>query len=211
MNVIDDIVNEVLKQIGEVLPNKDKTFVIEGSGRHVHLCKQDIERLFGEGYELTKVKELSQPGQFACQERVNLVGPKGMLTTVVILGPEREHSQVEVSLTDARLLGVKAPTRESGDLKGSAGIIIVNKDRHIALEEGCIVAKRHVHVAEADAARLGVTNGQIVKVKTHTDRPLIFDDVVIRVSPKYQTFMHIDFDEANACDLKNGDLGEIIE
>lgn len=211
MNVIDDIVNEVLKQIGEVLPNKDKTFVIEGSGRHVHLCRQDIERLFGEGYELTKVKELSQPGQFACQERVNLVGPKGMLTNVVILGPEREHSQVEVSLTDARLLGVKAPTRESGDLKGSAGIIIVNKDRHIALEEGCIVAKRHVHVAEADAARLGVTNGKIVKVKTHTDRPLIFDDVVIRVSPRYQTFMHIDFDEANACDLKNGDLGEIIE
>lgn len=211
MNVIDDIVNEVLKQIGEVLPNKDKTFVIEGSGRHVHLCRQDIERLFGEGYELTKVKELSQPGQFACQERVNLVGPKGMLTNVVILGPEREHSQVEVSLTDARLLGVKAPTRESGDLKGSAGIIIVNKDRHIALEEACIVAKRHVHVAEADAARLGVTNGQIVKVKIHTDRPLIFDDVVIRVSPKYQTFMHIDFDEANACDLKNGDLGEIIE
>ena len=211
MNVIDDIVNEVLKQIGEVLPNKDKTFVIEGSGRHVHLCRQDIERLFGEGYELTKVKELSQPGQFACQERVNLVGPKGMLTNVVILGPEREHSQVEVSLTDARLLGVKAPTRESGDLKGSAGIIIVNKDRHIALEEACIVAKRHVHVEEADAARLGVTNGQIVKVKTHTDRPLIFDDVVIRVSPKYQTFMHIDFDEANACDLKNGDLGEIIE
>ena len=211
MNVIDDIVNEVLKQIGEVLPNKDKTFVIEGSGRHVHLCRQDIERLFGEGYELTKVKELSQPGQFACQERVNLVGPKGMLTNVVILGPEREHSQVEVSLTDARLLGVKAPTRESGDLKGSAGIIIVNKDRHIALEEGCIVAKRHVHVAEADATRLGVTNGQIVKVKTHTARPLIFDDVVIRVSPKYQTFMHIDFDEANACDLKSGDLGEIIE
>lgn len=211
MNVIDDIVNEVLKQIGEVLPNKDKTFVIEGSGRHVHLCRQDIERLFGEGYELTKVKKLSQPGQFACQERVNLVGPKGMLTNVVILGPEREYSQVEVSLTDARLLGVKAPTRESGDLKGSAGIIIVNKDRHIALEEGCIVAKRHVHVAEADAARLGVTNGQIVKVKTHTDRPLIFDDVVIRVSPKYQTFLHIDFDEANACDLKNGDLGEIIE
>lgn len=211
MNVIDDIVNEVLKQIGEVLPNKDKTFVIEGSGRHVHLCRQDIDRLFGEGYELTKVKELSQPGQFACQERVNLVGPKGMLTNVVILGPEREHSQVEVSLTDARILGVKAPTRESGDLKGSAGIIIVNKDQHIALEEGCIVAKRHVHVAETDAARLGVTNGQIVKVKTHTDRPLIFDDVVIRVSPKYQTFMHIDFDEANACDLKNGNLGEIIE
>lgn len=211
MNVIDDIVNEVLKQIGEVLPNKDKTFVIEGSGRHVHLCRQDIDRLFGEGYELTKVKELSQPEQFACQERVNLVGPKGMLTNVVILGPEREHSQVEVSLTDARILGVKAPTRESGDLKGSAGIIIVNKDRHIALEEGCIVAKRHVHVAETDAARLGVTNGQIVKVKTHTDRPLIFDDVVIRVSPKYQTFMHIDFDEANACDLKNGNLGEIIE
>lgn len=209
MNVIDDIVNEVLKQIGEVLPNKDKTFVIEGSGRHVHLCRQDIERLFGEGYELTKVKELSQPGQFACQERVNLVGPKGMLTNVVILGPEREHSQVEVSLTDARLLGVKAPTRESGDLKGSAGIIIVNKDRHIALEEACIVAKRHVHVAEADAARLGVTNGQIVKVKTHTDRPLIFDDVVIRVSPKYQTFMHIDFDEANACDLKMVILGKL--
>ena len=211
MNVIDDIVNEVLKQIGEVLPNKDKTFVIEGSGRHVHLCRQDIERLFGEGYELTKVKKLSQPGQFACQERVNLVGPKGMLTNVVILGPEREYSQVEVSLTDARLLGVKAPTRESGDLKGSAGIIIVNKDRHIALEEGCIVAKRHVHVAEADAARLGVTNGQIVKVKTHTDRPLIFDDVVIRVSLSIKLFMHIDFDEANACDLKNGDLGEIIE
>lgn len=211
MNLVDDIVNEVLKQLeGTVIKNK-KSFVIEGSGRHIHLSQADVNRLFGEGYELTKVKDLSQPGQYVCQERVSLVGPKGMFSNVVILGPVREQSQVEVSLTDARTLGIKAPIRESGDLKGSAGIIIVNKERHISLEEGCIVAKRHVHVAESDAKALGVTNGQIVKVKANTARPLIFDDVVIRVSPKYHTYMHIDFDEANACDLCTGDLGEIIE
>ncbi|WP_251442834.1 phosphate propanoyltransferase [Veillonella intestinalis] len=211
MNLVDDIVSKVLKQLEEKSIENNKKFIIEGSGRHIHLSQNDVDRLFGEGYQLTKVKDLSQPGQYVCQERVNLVGPKGMFTNVVILGPVREQSQVEVSLTDARTLGIKAPVRESGDLKGSAGIIIVNKERHISLTEGCIVAKRHVHVAEDDAKILGVRNGQIVKVRTNTARPLIFDDVVIRVSPKYHTYMHIDFDEANACGLHDGDFGEIIE
>ncbi|WP_269745343.1 ethanolamine utilization phosphate acetyltransferase EutD [Pontibacillus litoralis] len=186
-------------------------FEVEASGRHIHLDRPTIDALFGKGYQLTKAKDLSQPGQFACKERVTIVGPKGELKNVVILGPERKKSQVEVSLTDARALGVQVPVRESGDIKGTPGITLVSGDQRVELTEGCIAAKRHVHMSPSDAKRFQVEDKEIVQVKVMGDRPLIFDDVVIRVHPNYRTYMHIDIDEANACGHKKGTLGQIIK
>ena len=171
--------------------------MIETSARHIHLSRQDVETLFGAGYQLTKKKDLSQPGQFACAERVTIVGEKGTLNAS-ILGPERGASQVEVSLTDARSIGVKAPIRESGDVAGSGACKLVGPAGEVELTEGVIAAKRHIHLTPDVAAEFGVSDKQIVKVKTNGDRPLIFDDVVVRVNATYAPAMHIDTDEANA-------------
>ena len=171
--------------------------MIETSARHIHLSRQDVETLFGAGYQLTKKKDLSQPGQFACAERVTIVGEKGTLNAS-ILGPERGASQVEVSLTDARSIGVKAPIRESGDVAGSGACKLVGPAGEVELTEGVIAAKRHIHLTPDAAAEFGVSDKQIVKVKTNGDRPLIFDDVVVRVNATYAPAMHIDTDEANA-------------
>ncbi|GGP12883.1 hypothetical protein GCM10011346_30650 [Oceanobacillus neutriphilus] len=184
---------------------------IEASGRHVHLSREAVDYLFGAGYQLTKAKELSQPGQYACKERITIKGPKGKLENVVILGPERSSSQVEVSKTDAVVLGGNIPVRESGDIDGTPGVTIVYGDKELYLEEGLIVAKRHIHVALHDAAKLQVEHKEIVQVKVFGERSLIFDDVVIRVHPNYQTYMHIDFDEANSCEFQQGALGKIIK
>lgn len=208
MNITDEIVREVVKRLELHL---DNSFEIEASGRHVHLSRAEIDALFGEGYTLTKLRDLSQPGQYVCKERVTIAGPKGQFANVVVLGPERGQTQVEVSMTDARQLGVAAPVRESGQLAGSAGVVLINNGKAVVLSEGLIVAKRHIHVSEADAATYGVTNGQIVKVKALTERPIVFEDVVVRVSPKYNTYMHIDYDEANACGFVTGCRGYIIK
>lgn len=176
----------------------ENTFLVEVSARHVHLTQEDVERLFGEGKTLTYVRDLSQPGQFVSEERVDIVGPKRTLSNVVILGPVRKESQVEVSLTDCFTLGQVAPVRESGDLDGSAPITLKGPAGEITLEQGLIVAKRHIHMTPEDAEKFGVSDKQIVKVRVDTDRPLIFDDVVVRVSPNYALAMHIDTDEANA-------------
>lgn len=184
---------------------------MEASGRHVHLSRKELDALFGTGYELTKAKDLSQPGQYASKERLTVVGPKGAFHNVVILGPVRKESQVEVSLTDCLQLGVKAPIRESGDIEGTPGIVLVNGDKSVSLDKGLIVAKRHVHMTPEDAEKLGVKNHDIVKVKVEGARPLVFDDVVIRVSPKFATYMHIDYDEANACGFSKGIRGRIIK
>ena len=189
----------------------DGSFEVEASGRHVHLSRKELDALFGTGYELTKAKDLSQPGQYASKERLTVVGPKGAYHNVVILGPVRKESQVEVSLTDCLQLGVKAPIRESGDIEGTPGIVLVNGDKSVSLDKGLIVAKRHVHMTPEDAEKLGVKNHDIVKVKVEGARPLIFDDVVIRVSPKFATYMHIDYDEANACGFSKGIRGRIIK
>jgi len=190
----------------------EESFVeVEASGRHVHLNREAIDFLFGEGYQLTKAKELSQPGQFACKERITIAGPKGKLENVIILGPERKASQVEVSLTDAVALGSKVPVRESGDIEGTPGITLVHNDRKLELDKGLIVAKRHIHVSPEDAEKLDVDNKEIVQVKIFGDRSLTFDEVVIRIHPNFRTFMHIDFDEANACGFKKGVLGKIIK
>ena len=186
------------------------TVEIEASGRHIHLSRADLEALFGPGYRLNRVKDLSQPGQFACAERVTLAGPKGELKNVVVLGPERPESQAEISLTDAVALGVAPPVRLSGDTVGSPGITVRHGERSITLTHGLIAAKRHLHMTPQDAARFGVENGQTVSLRCFTARPLIFEDVEVRVSPKFATAAHIDYDEANACGFKKGDRGLIL-
>lgn len=204
----ESLIDKVIDRIQNEL---DSSFEVEASGRHVHLSRKELDALFGTGYELTKAKDLSQPGQYASKERLTVVGPKGAFHNVVILGPVRKESQVEISLTDCLQLGVKAPIRESGDIEGTPGIVLVNGDKSVSLDKGLIVAKRHVHMTPEDAEKIGVKNHDIVKVKVEGARPLIFDDVVIRVSPKFATYMHIDYDEANACGFSKGIRGRIIK
>ena len=186
------------------------TIEMEASGRHIHLSRAHVDALFGTGYRLTPVKDLSQPGQFACKERVTLVGPKGELKNVVVLGPERGESQAEVSLTDAVALGITPPVRQSGDLHNTPGLTVRNGERMITLDHGLIAAQRHIHMTPEDAARWGVSDNQVVRLKTFTARPLVFDDVVVRVSPKFSTMIHLDYDEANACGFHKGDRGMIL-
>lgn len=179
--------------------NTSKQFLVETSARHIHLTKEAVEVLYGKGAELTVKKMLSQPGQFACgNEKITLVGPKGTLA-VSVLGPVRNANQVELSFTDARTLGLSnVPVRESGDLANTPGIKLVGPVGELEISEGVIIAKRHIHMTKADAAEFGVEDKQIVKVKLSTARPLIFDDVVVRVSDSYALAMHIDTDECNA-------------
>ena len=186
--------------------------LVETSARHVHVSQKDLETLFGEGYELTVKKMLSQPGQFACTERVDVVGSKKTLTGVSILGPVRKESQVELSLTDARSIGVSAPIRESGDLEGSGACKLVGPKGEVTLEKGVIAAKRHIHMTPEDAAEFGCKDKDIVSVKVDTDgRALTFGDVIVRVSPKYALAMHIDTDESNAGCVAPGTMGEVIK
>ena len=187
-------------------------FMVETSARHVHLSPEDPVTLFGEGYELTKKKDLSQPGQYACEERVTIVGPKKELKGVSVLGPVRKQTQVELSMTDARSIGIAAPVRESGDLTGSGACKVIGPKGEIEISEGVIVAKRHIHATVADAKALGVENGDIVSVKIDSDgRSLVFGDVVVRVSDSYALAMHIDTDESNAAACPRDAEGEIVK
>ena len=186
------------------------TVEVEASGRHVHLSRAHVEALFGPGYRLNRAKELSQPGQFACAERVTLEGPKGSIPNVVILGPERPESQVEISLTDGVALGITPPVRLSGDIAGTPGLTLRHGDRVLQLERGLIAAKRHIHMTPADAARFGVADRQSVGLRCCTARPAVLEDVEVRVSPKFSTAVHIDYDEANACGFQKGDRGLIL-
>lgn len=188
-----------------------KTVLVEISARHVHVSESDLETLFGKGYKLTPKKELSQPGQYACEERVTVVGPKRELAGVSILGPCRKETQVEISLTDARSIGVKAEIRESGDLEGTQGIKLVGPCGEVELTKGVIAAKRHIHMTPADAEKYGIVDKQNVLVKIEgTGRTLIFDDVVARVNPTYALAMHLDTDEANAAAIAGCTEGEIV-
>ncbi|MBR2701542.1 MAG: phosphate propanoyltransferase [Erysipelotrichaceae bacterium] len=177
------------------------TFLVETSARHVHVTQEHLEKLFGEGYQLTVKKMLSQPGQFASNEKVTVVGPRGELKCS-ILGPVRKATQIEVSLTEARQLGIKALVRESGDIAGTSGCKLIGPAGEIEVEEGVIAAMRHVHMTPEDAEHYGVENGQIVSVKVFNEvddsRSLIFDNTVVRVSDSYALAMHIDTDESNA-------------
>ena len=186
--------------------------LIETSARHVHVTEADLKVLFGENATLTFKKALSQPGQFACEERVTLVGPKKQIANVSILGPVRSATQVEVSATDARTLGVDIAIRESGDLKGTPGCKIVGPCGEIDLVEGVIVAKRHIHMTPEDAVELNLTDKQIVSVKVVNEyRSIVFGDVVVRVRADFSKAMHIDTDESNAGFIAPGTIGEIIK
>ncbi|MBR2672384.1 MAG: phosphate propanoyltransferase [Oscillospiraceae bacterium] len=190
----------------------ERKILVETSARHVHVTKETLEKLFGEGHELTVKKELSQPGQFACVERIDIVGPKRTLSGVSILGPCRKADQVEISLTDARSIGVQAPIRESGDIAGSAGCKLVGPCGEVELTEGVIAAKRHIHLTPETAKEWGVEEKQNVCVKIETEeRALIFDDVVIRVSEKFADAMHIDTDEGNAAAVSGVVYGTVLD
>lgn len=214
--LIREKLEEILKAENDTQTEKNQNefkeeFMVEASGRHVHLSKEHLEMLFGKGYELTPAKDLSQPGQFAAKERVRVIGPKGEFSNVVILGPCRNFSQVELSLTDCRDIGIKGVLRESGNTKGTPGILIGSGENYVRLEEGAIVAKRHIHMTPDDAVKLGVTDSEIVKVRVNGDRPVIFDDVLIRVKDSFRLSMHIDYDEANACGYTSGVTGKILK
>jgi len=179
----------------------ENRIVIEGSGRHIHLSQADLETLFGAGFELEVKKYLSQPGEFASGSRVDVQGPKGTIKGVGVLGPTRPQTQVELSYTDARILGLDAPVRESGKLAGSAPCTLIGPAGQVDLAEGAIIAKRHIHFTPEDAEKFGVVDREIVQVVTDGERALVFDEVVCRVSPTYATFMHVDYDEINAAAL----------
>ena len=181
---------------------------LEASGRHVHVTKNQAEILFG--HPLTPERPLSQPGQFLSKERVTVVGPKGEFENVAVLGPERKESQVEISLTDGRALGINAPIRESGNVENTPGAVLIGPCGRVELRQGVIAAKRHVHLRPEDALGFGVKDKQIVRLQALTDRPLIFDDVVIRVREDFAPYAHLDYDEANACGFHKGDLGRIL-
>lgn len=188
-----------------------KKFIVETSARHLHVTKEDLVTLFGPDAKLTNKKDLSQPGQFACSEKVTIVGPRGQFNAS-ILGPERSATQVEISASDARTLGVTAPIRESGDIAGSVGCKLVGPCGEVELKEGVIIAKRHIHFTPADAAEHGVQDKDIVWVKVDTpERKLIFGDVVVRVSDKFAAAMHLDTDEANAAGCAGEVYGEIVK
>jgi putative phosphotransacetylase len=189
-----------------------KNVLLETSARHLHVSREALGALFGEGYELTPKKDLSQPGQFSCEERVQVIGPKSSFPAVSILGPIRSATQVELSATDARSIGVTAPVRESGDIEGSGACKLVGPKGSYDLDVGVIIAKRHIHMTPVDAQRLGLKDKQIVKVKAGSEqRALIFDEVVVRVHENFSLAMHIDTDESNAAGILPGTYGEIIE
>ena len=181
---------------------------LEASGRHVHVTKEQALTLFG--HDLTEKRPLSQPGQYLCNERVTVEGPKGKFQNVAVLGPARKEAQVEISLTDGRTLGITPPVRLSGDVRNTPGARLVGPNGQVELENGVIAAKRHIHMSPQDAKYFGVTDGQEVSLKTYTGRQLIFENVPVRVRPDFASFAHLDYDEANACGMKDGDLGRIL-
>lgn len=202
----DIIVSSVLKAIDQA-----GLVIIEVSAKHVHLSSEDVERLFGAGKKLTRKRDLSQPGQYLCEERVKLIGPKGsMMANVAVLGPERKKTQVELSKSDCFALGVTAPVRDSGDIAGSGSVTIEGPAGSITIPEGVIIASRHIHVPAQYAAKHGLKDGQLVDVEAITDRPVIFKDVLLRVSDKFNYRMHIDFDEANGSGVGGFTLGRVI-
>jgi len=201
------VMEAVLKELGE----NENSVPVGISVRHIHLTREHVDRLFGRNYQLTPKKPLSQPGQFACEETLELIGPKGTIRKVRILGPERKASQVEVSCTDARSLGINVPVRASGDVKGTPGITLRGPNGDLTLEEGVIIADRHIHMTPADAQRFGVADGDRVSVQISGQKPGIMDGVIIRVSDKYRLDFHVDTDDGNAFMLEQGQKVTVLK
>ncbi|OZV12393.1 propanediol utilization protein [Tissierella sp. P1] len=181
------------------------------SNKHIHLSQKDLDILFGEGYQLTKMKDLSQPGQYACDEKVDVVGPKGILKGVRILGPVRSNTQFELSISDAFALGVKPMVRNSGDIKGTPGAKLIGPKGEVEISEGIIVAARHIHMHTSDGEEFGVADKDIVSIKVGGERGLVFNNVLVRVSEDFALEMHVDVEEGNASGIKNGDLVELVK
>lgn len=205
---IQDIVRSVLEaQSAPVRPDSPgKLIPVEISARHVHLTQEAVDTLFGKGYQLTPKRPLSQPGQYLCEERVKLVTARGQIDNVAILGPVRPEIQVELSLTDARTLGVEAPIRLSGDLRGAADVLLVTHLGVVTAQKSVIAAKAHVHMTPKDAKDYGVTDGERVEIRMGTERPVTLGDVIVRVSEQYALAVHIDFDEANAAQVRGSNI-----
>ena len=208
---IVEVVKKIIEQEITGLMPSSRPIPIGVSGRHLHISREDLDAIYGKGYELTEDRPLTQPGQYAAKERVTLVGPKGVIENVRILGPVRKQTQIEISFTDARRLGVNPPIRDSGDLAGSPGITIVGPEGSVTLKEGVIIAKRHIHMTPQDAEEYKVVDGEIVRVVCGDERKLIFDEVLIRVSENYRLDFHLDFDEANAAGVNTGDLCYLLK
>lgn len=201
--LVAEIVNRVMAQCGGAADTN--TVPVGVSNRHIHLSQADLETLFGKGYELTPIKDLSQPGQFACKELLTIVGPSlRPIENVRVLGPVRSSSQVEISRTDSFVLKVKPPVRESGDIKGSAPITIIGPKGVVSLKEGCIIANRHIHMSEEEGAAFGLKDGDYVNVDVNGERRTTFYDVQVRVNKAFRLEMHIDTDDANAAGIGNG-------
>jgi len=181
---------------------------LEASGRHAHVTEEQAMTLFG--HKLTPKRELSQPGQFLSNERVTVIGPKGEFKNVAVLGPERPEAQVEISLTDGRVLGIDPPIRPSGKVEGTPGAILVGPCGQVEIKQGVLAAQRHIHMSPEDAQVMGVEDKQMVRLQTYTNRPVVFEELLVRVHPGFQTRVHLDYDEANACGFKTGDLGRIL-
>ena len=209
---IKSLVEKVIEKVSSVGAETEGDVPVGISNRHIHLTKEHVETLFGKGYQLTKIKDLSQPGQFACKEQLTIVGPSMRpIEGVRVLGPERKQSQVEISRTDSFVLKVKPPVRESGALSGSAPIIIIGPKGTVSLDEGCIIANRHIHMSLDEGAKYGVTDGEYVDVEMGGIRRSLFYDVQIRVHKDFRLEMHIDTDDANAAGVSNGDKVKIIK
>jgi putative phosphotransacetylase len=203
----------VLNTVMEVLAQQDKPNAVPlgVSNKHLHLCQEHVEILFGKGHELTKLRDLKHPGQFACEECVKVVGPKGEFPKVRVLGPTRPETQVELSLTDCRTIGIKAPVCESGKLEGTPGCTLVGPCGSVDLEYGVMVAARHIHMPPAVAEELGYKDGDYVAIEANGTRPVVFKDVLLRVSSKVNLEMHLDTDEANAAGVGNNDILYIVD
>lgn len=181
---------------------------LEASGRHAHVTEEQAMTLFG--HKLTPKRELSQPGQFLANERVSIIGPKGEFHNVAVLGPERPEGQVEISLTDGRVLGITPPIRPSGKVAGTPGVTLKGEKGTVELPQGVMAAQRHIHMSPEDAKAMHVADKQLVRLQTYTSRPVVFEELLVRVHPGFQTRVHLDYDEANACGFQNGDLGRIL-
>lgn len=208
MRIDDVLVERILRRVQVYLARP--WVALEASGRHVHLSRQAVDALFGAGYRLTKTADLSQPGQFVCEERVRAIGPRGEFSGVVVLGPERGETQVEISATDARTLGLSVPVRLSGSIQQTPGLRLAGPAGELELPNGVIVAARHIHMTPEDADRFQLRDGQVVSVRVFGQRATTFHDVILRVSPTFATYMHIDYDEANACGFQKGMAGVIL-
>lgn len=208
--IIASVVHRCLSDSKESIQPKGYDIPVGVSGRHVHLSRQYVDILFGKGHELVRKRDLSQPGQFVCEERVTIIGPKHVFQNVAVLGPVREHAQVEVSYSDARMLGVEAPVALSGHLEDASDIMVASNDACIKLSKSLIIAKNHVHMSEAAAKAAGVKDGDLVDVIMQTQRPITFRDVPVRAGEGHELEMHIDFDEMNACLYKNNDRAILI-